>query len=79
MSSRDLSSMLTIINIEAKKLKDGSFNFVIMESIPGLNSIFGSPPGLSDTTAQSHVLDNAQSRFLQFFQRGSGKGGRTGG
>ena len=43
-------------------------------SLLGLNSIFCSPPGSFDPTAKSHVQDNAQSRFLQFFQRGGEQG-----
>merc|ERR1719186_673336 len=83
-SAQDLSSMLAldpaIVNTEAKKPVEGSFNFDdIMESIPGLNSIFGGPPGPTDNNAaQTHVQNNAQSRFSQFFQRGGDQGGPPG-
>lgn len=75
-STQDLSAMLAmdpaIINTDTKKA-EGSFNFDdIMESIPGLNSIFGGPPGPADNAAQPPPTNNGQSRFSQFFQRGVG-------
>jgi len=78
-STQNLSSMLdmdpAIINTDAKKpSQEGSFNFDdIMESIPGLNSIFGGPPGPADNPAQPQPPQNnggGQSRFAQMFQRG---------